>query len=70
MTIAEFKILCGQHWGSAFDVKLGKLAKKLHRQIYKKDPAVIRCKIARNRVPAYPCGIIEQAYRELRAPDA
>lgn len=67
MSVAEFKLLCGQDWPLGFDVKLGKAAKKLFKQVYEKDPEIIRCKIAQNRVPTYPCGIIEYAYRELRA---
>jgi hypothetical protein len=67
MTVAEFKLLCGAQWGSGFDAKLGWAAKKLCLQIHGKVPPKQRHRIAaRNKVPAYPCGVLEQAYRQLR----
>jgi len=68
MTVAEFKLLCGEQWDSAFDARFGWAAKKLCQQIHGKVPAKQRSRIAgRNKVPAYPCGVLEQAYRELRS---
>jgi hypothetical protein len=67
MTVAEFKLLCAEQWGSGFDAKLGLAAKKLCLQIHGKVPPKQRYRIAgRNKVPAYPCGVLEQAYRQLR----
>ena len=68
MTIAEFKLLCGEQWTSDLDAKLGWAAKKLCIQLHGKVPPKQRHRIAgRNKVPAYPCGVLEQAYRQLRA---
>ena len=68
MSVAEFKLLCGEQWGSGFDAKLGWAAKKLCIQIHGKAPPKRRYRIAgRNKVPAYPCGVLELAYRQLRA---
>lgn len=63
MSLAEFKTLCGEAGNQEFNSTVGKAATKLHRETYGKDPAMGRCKIAKNVVKLYPCGIIEQAYR-------
>lgn len=68
MTLAEFSKLRGERWGHGFNSKLGKAVKKLCRELYGKVPPSRRRSIAwRNPLPEYPCGLIEQAYRELRA---
>jgi hypothetical protein len=68
MTLAEFRRLRGEVWGPGFNSRLGKAATKLCRELYGKVPPARRYRIAgRNKVPAYPCGVIEQAYRNLRA---
>jgi hypothetical protein len=67
MVIREYRILRGETWDPSFSAKLGKAASKLYREIYAKTPASRRSRHAhRNRVKSFPCGIIEQAYRQLR----
>jgi hypothetical protein len=71
MTLREFGRLTGEHWDQRFRAKLGKAAAKLYRDIYKKEPPKRRASMAfRNKVGKYPCGILEQAYRELSRDDA
>jgi hypothetical protein len=68
MTLREFGRLGGETWGMAFRAKLGKAASKLYREIYGKDPPQKRAsRDWRNKVAKYPCGILEQAYRQLTA---
>jgi len=68
MTLREFGRLGGEDWDQPFRAKLGKAAAKLYRKIYKKDPPKTRDPVDwRNKVGKYPCGILEQAYRQLRA---
>jgi len=67
MAIREYRILRGETWDASFSAKLGKAASKLYREIYAKAPASHRSRHAhRNAVKRFPCGIIEQAYRQLR----
>src|SRR5215469_13088392 len=67
MVIREYRLLRGETWDASFSSKLGKAASKLFREIYGKSPNQRRSKRAhRNFVTSYPCGIIEQAYRQLR----
>jgi hypothetical protein len=67
MVIREYRLLRGEAWDASFSAKLGKAASKLFREIYGKSPNQRRSKRAhRNFVTSYPCGIIEQAYRQLR----
>ena len=67
MVIREYRLLRGETWDASFSSKLGKAASKLFREIYGKSPDQRRSKRAhRNFVTSYPCGIIEQAYRQLR----
>jgi hypothetical protein len=70
MSLAEFKILCGEEGDPNFNSTVGKAATKLYKQTYGKAPSVSRCKIAGNVVTSYPCGIIECAYKQLRERDA
>ena len=67
MVIREYRLLRGEIWDASFSAKLGKAASKLYREIYGKSPNWRRSKLAhRNVVTSFPCGIIEQAYRQLR----
>jgi hypothetical protein len=67
MAIREYRILRGEIWDASFSARLGKAASKLYREIYQKPPKQARSTHAhRNRVTEFPCGIIEQAYRQLR----
>jgi hypothetical protein len=68
MTLREYGRLGGENWGPSFRSKLGKAASKLYREIYGKGPRVKRSRRDwRNNVAEYPCGILEQAYRQLTA---
>jgi hypothetical protein len=67
MSLAEFKVLCGEEDRANFNSAVGKAATKLYKQTYDSAPPKIRCKIAGNVVTSYPCGIVEHAYRQLRA---
>src|SRR5215467_8400312 len=66
MVIREYRLLRGETWDASFSSKLGKAASKLFCEIYGKSPNQRRSKRAyRNFVTSYPCGIIEQAYKQL-----
>ena len=66
MVVREFRLLRGEIWDFSFSSRLGKAASKLYREIYGKSPNRRRSKPAhRNFVTRFPCGIIEQAYRQL-----
>jgi hypothetical protein len=68
MTLRHFGRLAGAEWDLSFRAKLGKAASKLYREIYGKDPPQQRARRDwRNKVAEYPCGILEQAYRQLTA---
>src|SRR5262245_15897865 len=68
MTLREFGKLTGEDWDQSFRARLGKAATKLYREIYGKEPGKRRSRMSwRNKVGRYPCGILEQAYRELKA---
>ena len=67
MTQLEFRRLRGELWDQSFISSLGKAASKLYREIYQKKPKLRYSRSAnRNHVHKYPCGILEQAYRQLR----
>jgi hypothetical protein len=66
MVVREFRLLRGEIWDFSFSSRLGKAASKLYREIYGKSPNRRWSKPAhRNFVTRFPCGIIEQAYRQL-----
>jgi hypothetical protein len=66
MVVREFRQLRGEIWDASFSARLGKAASKLYREIYGESPNRRRSKRAhRNFVTRFPCGIIEQAYRQL-----
>jgi hypothetical protein len=66
MTQLEFRRLRGELWDQSFISSLGKAASKLYREIYQKKPKLRYSRSAnRNHVHKYPCGILEQAYRQL-----
>jgi hypothetical protein len=67
LTVREFERLGGVRWKQSFRIRLGRLANKLYSEIYGKPAKKVRSRTAwRNKVGKYPCGILEQAYRELR----
>jgi hypothetical protein len=68
MSQLEFRRLRGEYWDSSFSASFGLLATRLYRELYKKAPKKRYSRRAnRNHVNLYPCGILEQAYRQLRA---
>jgi hypothetical protein len=68
MSQLEFRRLRGEYWDSSFSSRFGILATKLYRELYNKAPKKRYSRRAnRNAVNLYPCGILEQAYRQLRA---
>jgi hypothetical protein len=68
MTQREFRALRGEQWSPSFISKFGKVASKLYRAIYGKEP---RCTLANQAdvdlVNLYPRGILEQVYQRLIA---
>jgi hypothetical protein len=71
MDLRTFARLCGEEWDDSFRSKLGKAASKLYREIYGTDPPRSRSRKAyRNKVGRYPCGVLEQAYRQLKGDGA
>jgi hypothetical protein len=69
LTVSEFEALGGEPWVQGFRVRLGLQAKKLFIELYGKPPKKVRSSTRpayRNKVGQYPCGILEQAYRELK----
>jgi hypothetical protein len=81
MTVSEFARLGGYQWTDSFSVRIGLRSTKLYKAIYNKAPRRKRRSIWgagngekltawRNKVGVYPCGVLEQAYRELMAEQA
>jgi hypothetical protein len=67
MTQMEFRKLRGELWDASFISKFGKRAVKLHKDICSKPPRLRRSRTAkRNHVNLFPCGVLEQAYEQLR----
>jgi hypothetical protein len=67
--VSEFERLGGETWTQSFRVSLGIRAGKLYAEVYGKEAKKVRPKFRlgwRNKVGKYPCGILEQAYRELK----
>jgi hypothetical protein len=68
MSQLESRRLRGEYWDSSFSSSFGKLATKLYRDLYKKSPKKRYSRRAnRNSVNLFPCGILEQAYTQLRS---
>jgi hypothetical protein len=70
LTVTEFERLGGEAWTQSFRIRLGLLANKLYAELYGKKPEKVRSNIPpnwRNIVCKYPCGILEQAYKELKS---
>jgi hypothetical protein len=73
LTTQQFMKLGGEQWGHSFLIRVGKRARELHMEILGKPPKKARPPTAgayRNKVGKYPCGILEQAYRQVRAEEA
>jgi hypothetical protein len=59
-----------EQWDHSFLVRVEKRARELHLEILGKEPKKQRPSTIggyRNKVGMYPCGILEQAYRQVRA---
>jgi len=70
MTVIEFRRLGGEDWSQSFSVKMGFRAAKLYAEIYGKKAKQVRASTMpgwRNKIGKYPCGVLEQAYRQLKA---
>src|SRR5262249_61107073 len=66
MTQREFRRLRREKWSRSFISKFGKLASKLYRELYKREPPYRRAdEHDREPVNLYPYGMLEQAYRRL-----
>jgi hypothetical protein len=65
MTQQQFRELVGEEWDVS---KFGKLASKLYRELYKKEPPYQRSR-AKKRYPlnVYPCGVLAEARSRLCA---
>lgn len=73
LTVQQFMKLGGEKWGHSFLIRVGKRAKALHEEILGKSPKRVRSSTKgghRNTVGKYPCGILEQAYRQVKAENA
>ena len=70
LTVHEFERLGGNRWTQSFRVRLGLRANKLYARMHGRKPKKVRYSTMpagwRNKVSLYPCGILEQAYRECR----
>jgi hypothetical protein len=70
LTTQEFMLIAGEEWSQSFRSRLGLQAKKLHEDILGKPTKKKRSSSKlgfRNKVGVYPCGILEQAYRLVKA---
>jgi hypothetical protein len=66
MTVREFVQLGGYEADASFATRLGLRCAKIYQAIYNKPPTKKRRGEAwRNKVCVFPCGVIEQAYRQL-----
>lgn len=70
VTVKEFERLGGETWSQSFRIRLGQRAKESFLQVYQKEPKKVRSFPFKSIVNQFPCGIIEQAYRELIAEGA
>lgn len=70
MTTDEFNSLGFEVWDHGFKIKMGKRARRLYMDLYKgKAPRKVRSSthpLWRNKVGKFPCGILEEAYKQLR----
>ncbi len=73
LTTQQFMKLGGEKWDRGFLIRVGKRARLLHQEILGKVPKKVRSPIKgayRNKVGLYPCGVLEQAYRQVLAEQA
>jgi hypothetical protein len=68
LTQQEFRRRRGEKWSPSFISSFGKLASKLYRALYKKEPPDrSSADELHDLVNAYPRGVLEQAYARLKA---
>ncbi|ACL62233.1 hypothetical protein [Methylobacterium nodulans] len=70
LTTQQFMKLGGEKWDRSFLIRVGKRARLLHEEILGRAPKKVRPSIKgahRNKVGVYPCGVLEQAYRQVLA---
>ena len=68
MTQRQFRRLRGEQWSPSFISKFGKVASKLYREIYGKEPRyTLVDEFDLDTVNLYPLGILEQVYQRLIA---
>ena len=65
MTQREFRRRRGEQWSPSFIARIGKLASKLYREMYKEEPPYQVSDGKHEPVSIYPRGILDQAYRRL-----
>lgn len=73
LTTQQFMKLGGEQWDHSFLIRVGKRARELYLEILGRPPKKTRPSTTgayRNKVGKYPCGILEQAYRQVRAEEA
>ncbi|MGH1574141.1 hypothetical protein ACRAWG_30270 [Methylobacterium sp. P31] len=72
LTTQQFMRLGGERWDRSFTIRVGKRARAIHEELLGREPKKIRPSVRgayRNKVGLYPCGVLEQAYRQVRAED-
>lgn len=72
LTTQQFMKLGGEKWDRGFTIRVGLRAAKIHEEVLGKAPKKVRSSTKgayRNKVGSYPCGVLEQAYRQVRSED-
>ncbi len=73
LTTQQFMRLGGEKWDRGFTIRVGKRARLVHEALLGKVPKKVRPPVKgayRNKVGLYPCGVLEQAYRQVLAETA
>lgn len=71
LTQNEFRQRRGEKWSPSYISRFGKLATKLYRTLYKKEPPQdASTEDLHDLVNVYPRGVLEQAYARLKADGA
>jgi hypothetical protein len=67
--VRDYERLGGEYWTQSFRVTLSIKVNKLYAELYRKKPPQVRDSTYpkyRNKLGKYPCGLLDQAYRELK----
>lgn len=70
LTTQQFMRLGGESWDRGFLIRVGLRASAIHHEILGIGPKKVRPNVKgahRNKVGKYPCGVLEQAYRQVLA---